>query len=110
MLTGQLTRAPGEAVGAYAISQGTLAANANYTIAFTGNDLYITSTIWVDDNWQGSLSGQTVTAPAGEGARTGVVFTYGVNAFSTIQAGVSGAVANSTVNVLPGSYTGAWSA
>ena len=35
VLTGALARAPGENVGNYAIGQGTLAANANYTIAFT---------------------------------------------------------------------------
>ena len=41
VLTGALTRAPGENVGSYAISQGTLVANANYTISFTGHDLVI---------------------------------------------------------------------
>ena len=41
---GSLTRAAGETVdgGPYAISQGTLAANSNYTLAFTGNALTIT--------------------------------------------------------------------
>ena len=43
VLTGALTRAPGEAPGSYPISQGTLAANANYTIAFTGSTLVITA-------------------------------------------------------------------
>jgi hypothetical protein len=43
VLTGALTRALGEAAGSYAISQGTLSANANYTIAFTGNTLVITA-------------------------------------------------------------------
>ena len=44
VLTGALTRAPGESVtgGPYAITQGTLAANANYTIGFTGSTLTIT--------------------------------------------------------------------
>src|SRR5205823_8814983 len=41
VLTGLLSRAPGENVGSYAISQGTLVANANYTISFTGHDLVI---------------------------------------------------------------------
>jgi hypothetical protein len=41
-LTGGLTRDPGEAVGAYAIRQGTLTAIAgNYAIAFTGSTLEI---------------------------------------------------------------------
>src|SRR5205823_1412692 len=41
VLTGGLARAPGENVGSYAISQGTLVANTNYTISFTGHDLVI---------------------------------------------------------------------
>jgi hypothetical protein len=42
VLSGALTRAAGEAPGSYPITQGTLSANANYTIAFTGNTLVIT--------------------------------------------------------------------
>src|SRR6202040_2941845 len=41
VLTGALARAAGENVGNYAIGQGTLAANANYTIAFTPGTLRI---------------------------------------------------------------------
>jgi hypothetical protein len=42
VLSGALTRAAGEAPGSYPITQGTLSANANYTIAFTGNTFVIT--------------------------------------------------------------------
>jgi hypothetical protein len=44
VLTGTLARAAGETVAGspYAITQGTLAANANYAVAFTGNTLTIT--------------------------------------------------------------------
>src|SRR5690606_31848166 len=44
VLTGSLTRDAGETVAAspYAISQGSLAANANYKIAFTGAGFTIT--------------------------------------------------------------------
>ena len=41
VLEGSLSRAEGENVGTYAISQGTLA-NSNYSISFTGDDLTIT--------------------------------------------------------------------
>ncbi len=43
-LSGQLARTPGETVsgGPYAITQGTLAADSNYTITFTGSTLTIT--------------------------------------------------------------------
>lgn len=42
LLTGALTRAPGEAVGTYAITQGTLDATANYRLTFVGSTLTIT--------------------------------------------------------------------
>ncbi len=41
--TGSLVRAPGENVGSYAISQGTLALSGDYTLTFVGADLTITS-------------------------------------------------------------------
>ena len=41
-LAGSLSRAPGEAVGTYAINQGTLG-NPNYNISFTGANLVITA-------------------------------------------------------------------
>jgi len=40
--TGALSRAPGEAVGSYPISQGTLALNSNYNLSFVGNNFTIT--------------------------------------------------------------------
>jgi filamentous hemagglutinin family protein len=42
VLTGGLVRAPGENVGAYAITQGSLAANTNYVIQFAGASFTIT--------------------------------------------------------------------
>ncbi|MBY0578964.1 MAG: hypothetical protein K2P57_07960 [Burkholderiales bacterium] len=42
VLTGVQVRAAGENVGVYAINQGSLASNANYTIAYTINNLGIT--------------------------------------------------------------------
>ncbi len=39
--TGSLSRAAGEAVGPYAIGQGTVALNANYTLSFVPNNLTI---------------------------------------------------------------------
>ncbi len=40
-VTGELTRAEGEAIGTYAIQQGTLAVGSNYAIAYTGANLTI---------------------------------------------------------------------
>jgi len=44
VLSGALTRVPGESAlgGPYAITQGSLAANSNYTLGFTHNNLIIT--------------------------------------------------------------------
>ena len=42
VLTGSLSRVAGEDVGSYAITQGSLAANANYTISYVGANLAIT--------------------------------------------------------------------
>src|SRR5205814_1413216 len=41
VLTGGLSRMTGESVGSYAVTQGTLGANSNYTISFTSHDLAI---------------------------------------------------------------------
>ncbi len=74
VLSGSLTRAAGEAVGNYAISQGTLTANGNYIIAFTGNSLDITA------------RPITVTADAGQtkvyGNADPAAFTYSITSGS----------------------------
>ncbi|MBB5637749.1 gliding motility-associated-like protein [Pedobacter cryoconitis] len=43
--TGSLTRAPGESVNTYAITQGTLALNSNYVLNYTGANLTITKRV-----------------------------------------------------------------
>src|SRR5690606_33256796 len=51
-LAGALTRAAGENVGGYAITQGTLSAGANYDVTFVGGTLTITPraiTVTADD-------------------------------------------------------------
>jgi hypothetical protein len=90
VFSGSLTRLPGENVGTYAINQGTLALNSNYTLTYMGADLSIgqktvtvtaeaksktygdadpaltytfTPTLVTDDSFSGSLSravGETV--------------------------------------------------
>ena len=49
VLTGDLTREAGENVGVYAITQGSLKANSNYTIAFTGAEFVINQKQIFDD-------------------------------------------------------------
>jgi len=43
VLTGKLERIPGEDIGTYAINQGSLTANANYSIAYQSADLTISA-------------------------------------------------------------------
>jgi hypothetical protein len=43
IFTGSLSRTPGENVGSYSITKGSLSAGAKYTIGFTGNFLTITT-------------------------------------------------------------------
>jgi hypothetical protein len=53
--TGELSRDPGEDVGAYAITKGTLALSTNYTLTLVSADLTITArpiTITADDAWK----------------------------------------------------------
>jgi filamentous hemagglutinin family protein len=58
VLSGGLDRVEGQNVGNYAINQGTLASNSNYTIAFTGNTLHITpATLTVAANGQTKVYG-----------------------------------------------------
>jgi hypothetical protein len=70
----------------------------------------VADAVWVNDNWvdtanQGNPQfGDTVTAPFPETAPNATTLIYGVNAFSTIQAGVNADDAGGTVYVLPGTY------
>src|SRR5690606_19301886 len=41
LLSGALSRVPGETVGSYAIDQGTLSANSNYTVFYAGADFVV---------------------------------------------------------------------
>jgi hypothetical protein len=63
VLSGVLTRAPGESAlgGPYAITQGSLAANSNYTIGFTPN--YLTITGALAEPVLGFNAGQVVYRP-----------------------------------------------
>ena len=113
--------------GAYVVEGShQYAAAGSYTITVTIDDkgsqtatataaATVGNTVWVNDNWvnvtnpSGPLTaGDTVAAPAGETAPnlgSGTLI-YGVNAFSTIQSGVTNVDAYGTVYVLPGTYAG----
>ena len=81
--------------------------HTGYSAVIATDTATVTSVVWVDSNWQGTLtSGLPVTALSAEGAPSGIVFTYDVNAFSSIGAGIAGLGSTAgTVNVLGGTYT-----
>ncbi len=54
IFTGSLSRAPGENVGAYPITEGSLSPGGNYTIVYTGNYLTITKATQ-EINWAQNL-------------------------------------------------------
>jgi sugar lactone lactonase YvrE len=74
VLTGGLARDPGENVGGYAIRQGSLTSNANYTINYVGANLTITpATLTVTADAQTEVYGQS--DPALTYTATGYQFT-----------------------------------
>jgi hypothetical protein len=64
-LTGSLTRASGEAVGTYAIQQGSLSAGSNYNLSFVGRDLTIGA--WTLEGFHAPIgaSNSILQAPGG---------------------------------------------
>jgi len=73
VLTGSITRATGENAGSYAISQGSLQANTNYTIAFTGSSLTIGAS---------SVTGAVASSANPAAAGSSVTFTLTLGAVS----------------------------
>jgi hypothetical protein len=96
VLTGSLTRVAGENVGSYPISQGSLAANANYTIIFTGSSLTINpATLYVAASPATKIYGQP-DPPLGY---TATGFKFSDNAASVL----SGMLARSQGETVAGS-------
>lgn len=92
IVTGSLTRTAGENVGTYPITQGTLSAGNNYSIAYTGNYLTITKA-QQHINWTQSLlvgCNDTTHVLLTATASSGLPVTYSVS--DTSIATVSGSV------------------
>ena len=111
VLTGHLVRAPGETVAGspYAITQGTLAADSNYTISFTGSTLTITpATLAVTANSQTEVYG-TSDASLTDGV-TGLVDTTvdGVTIDDTAATVLSGSLARAQAGNVAGEQVGSY--
>ena len=97
----------GEQVGDYAITQGTLAADSNYTIAFTGSTLTITpATLTVTANPQTKVYG--TADPALTDTATGFVDTTvdGVAIDDTAATVLTGHLARAQASTLAGEQVG----
>jgi hypothetical protein len=81
IITGSLSRAPGESVGAYPITIGSLSAGGNYTINYTGNALTITKALqqikWKQSLLVGCVSTTQVQLTAA--SSSGLPVTYSVS-------------------------------
>ena len=113
VLTGQLARAAGETVSGspYAIGQGTLAADSNYTIHFTGSSLSVTAAtpILTVSDPGGTYTGSPMAAKAsvaGVGG-TAAASLEGVTPILTYYAGsgTTGTNLGSTAPSAVGTYT-----
>ena len=112
VLTGHLARAQsgtlaGEQAGDDSITQGTLAANSNYTISFTGNTLTITpATLTVNANSQTKIYG--TNDPALTDTTTGLVNTTvdGVAIHDTTASAETGSLARAQSGTLAGEQAG----
>ena len=114
VLTGGLARASygmltGEQFGSYAIGQGTLAANSNYSVSFTGNDLTIgAATLTITANPQSKTYGTNDPVPS-YGA-TGLVNATvdGVAINDTSSSVLTGGLARAGYGTLAGEQVGSY--
>jgi hypothetical protein len=114
VLTGTLTRAAGDTVGKYPISQGTLAAT-NYTITFTSSTLDITpaaATVTAGNGTKvfGTPDGPITASASGFLATDGITVSAtraageNVGSYVTTATAAGAALANYNVTFVPGSF------
>ncbi|WP_225755191.1 S-layer family protein [Actinotalea sp. Marseille-Q4924] len=100
-MTGSLTRAGGEAVGTYAILQGSVTAGTNYAITYTGSSLTITS--WTYVGFKSPVSSTKVNQIKGGST---VPLKFNVFAGSVEQTGAGAVTGTVTVATPCGSTSG----
>jgi hypothetical protein len=103
-----LTRAAGETVGSYAITQGTLAANSNYTIAFTGSTLSITpAALTITANNRSKTYGETVTFAGTEFTSTALINSDTITSVALTSTGAVASADVGSYDIVPGAPIGA---
>jgi hypothetical protein len=92
VLSGGLVRATGEAVGSYAIGQGSLASNANYAIAYTGATFGITpAALTITANDMVKTLGSTLTFTGTEFTASGLRYGESVGSVTLVSLGAPAA-------------------
>jgi len=88
--SGSLTRVPGQNVGSYAVTQGSLNLSANYTLTYNGTNLVITpAALSVTANITSKTYGQTVTFAGTEFSTSGLQFSDSVTSATLTSAGAT---------------------
>ncbi|HEV3412424.1 MAG TPA: MBG domain-containing protein [Puia sp.] len=87
-LTGSLSRSPGENVGSYPITIGSLTAGGNYTISFTGNNFTITKAAqqitWIQTLSIGCSASSIIQLDATASSGLSVTYTISDKSIATI--------------------------
>jgi len=100
--SGALTRAAGENVGTYAISQGSLALSSNYNLSFTGNSLTIgTNTLTITANNDTKVYGETQTFAGTEFVAAGLKNGDNINTVTLFSAGAPASAAVNNYPIIP---------
>ena len=105
--TGGLTRANGQNVGSYAIGQGNLALNSNYSINYTGADLTITPaalTLTARDNTK--VYGDVLTLGSSAFDATGLQYSDAIDAATLTSPGALATANAGTYSIVPSSASG----
>ena len=106
--SGGLSRAMGENVGSYAITQGTLSLNANYSISFvTGSNLVITpAALSITASNATKVIGQTVTFAGTEFTTSALVMGDSVTSVSLASAGAGAGATAGVYPIIPSAAVG----
>src|SRR5450756_515564 len=105
--SGGLTRVIGQNIGSYAIAQGSLSLNANYSIGFTGTNLTITpAALTVTANSTNKVYGHAITFAGTEFTAAGLTNGDSISSVALASTGAAGSAPVSTYAIIPSAASG----
>ena len=105
--SGGLTRAAGEAVGSYAIGQGTLLLNSNYQLTFVGSNLSVTpASLTVTANNASKVYGQNLVFAGTEFSTSPLIGSDSVTSVTLTSAGALNTASVNTYDIVPSNASG----